>query len=201
MALRNIITIGDDILTKKTRLVEQVDDRIKALIEDMFETLEQSGGVGLAAPQVGMLKSLAIIDVFLPEIETAAEMTELPGHDVAADTEAIEQTDDSEHTATEEEPKLVRHSYILINPKVISQEGEIEDEEGCLSVPDKVGTVIRPETITVSSLDLDGKEVEYTVSGFVARAFCHELDHLDGILYTDKALAVRDVSSGEDEEA
>ncbi len=145
MAVRNIRKLGDDVLRKKCREVDVIDDRIKTLVADMFETLEKSNGAGLAAPQVGILKRIAVIDVdgFKQEI---------------------------------------------INPEIIAEGGEVTDVEGCLSVPGKWGMVTRPETVVVSALNLDGERFEVTAQGLLAKCLCHEIDHLDGVLYVDKVI-------------
>ena len=145
MAIRNIVKFGDPILNKKSRSVEKFDDRLFTLLDDMRDTLHESGGVGLAAPQVGVLRRVVVI-----ECE--------PG-------ELIE----------------------LINPVIISTSGEQTGVEGCLSFPGKSGIVKRPARVTVEALDRTGKKCRYRGDGLLARCFCHELDHLDGVLYIDKA--------------
>ena len=143
MAIRNIVKYGDDILTKKCRRVEKIDDRIKTLVTDMLETLYDSNGVGLAAPQVGVLKRIAVIDI-----------------------------DDG--------------PIILINPEIIAEEGSQTGSEGCLSYPGKFGEVTRPNKVTVRAMDLDGNEREIVGEELLARAFCHEIDHLDGHMFMEK---------------
>ncbi len=145
MAKLKIVKIGDETLRKKCRPVEQITPRVLTLLDDMVETMHSADGVGLAAPQVGILKRIVVVE------------TE-PG-------EVIE----------------------LINPKIIAFSGEQTGEEGCLSVPGRSGVVTRPMHVTVRALNRKGETVDYTGSGLKARAFCHELDHLDGILYVDKA--------------
>ena len=145
MAVRNIRKLGDDVLRKKCREVDVIDDRIKTLVADMFETLEKSNGAGLAAPQVGILKRIAVIDVDVFKQE-------------------------------------------IINPESIAEGGEVTDVEGCLSVPGKWGMVTRPETVVVSALNLDGERFEVTAQGLLAKCLCHEIDHLDGVLYVDKVI-------------
>ena len=142
MALRTIRTIGDDILTKKCKVVKEMTPRVSQLIDDMFETMYDAMGVGLAAPQVGILKRIVVIDV-----------------------------DDA--------------PILLINPVITETSGEQTDAEGCLSVPGKVGNVTRPQKVTVRALDRDMQEFELTGEDLLARAICHELDHLDGQLYVD----------------
>ena len=148
MALRKIVVEGDEILRKKCREVEKVDDRIRSILDDMLETLHDSHGVGIAAPQVGIMRRMFIVEV--------------------EEGDAIE----------------------LINPRMIKQEGAAEGEEGCLSIPGYVGTVVRPEYVKIEGLNRNGEKIVCEGRGLKAVAFCHEYDHLDGILYTDKATEV-----------
>ena len=143
MAIRNIRKIGDDILRKKCRKVEQIDYRIKTLLDDLADTMYEADGVGLAAPQVGILKRIAVVDVGDGIVE-------------------------------------------LINPVITETSGTQTETEGCLSVPDRYGKVERPQTVTVKTLDRDGNEYEITGQDLFARALCHEIDHLDGIMFVDK---------------
>ncbi len=143
MALRRIAQIGEEVLRKKSRKVEKIDDRIIQLLDDMAETMYEAEGVGLAAPQVGILKRIIVIDIGEGLIE-------------------------------------------LINPEIIESSGEQIDSEGCLSVDGESGEVKRPNYVKVRGLNRDGVEIEYEAEGFLARAFCHETDHLDGVLYVDK---------------
>ena len=143
MAIRNIRKLGDDILRKKCRQVEIIDDKIITLLDDMTDTMNSADGVGLAAPQVGVLKRVVVIDVGDGVIE-------------------------------------------LINPEIVDVQGSVTDVEGCLSVPGKYGTVTRPEKVTVKALDRNGEEITLTGEGLLAKAFCHELDHLDGVVFVDK---------------
>lgn len=145
MALRNIRVYGDEILRKKSKPVEVVNDRIRTLIKDMFETMYESDGVGLAAPQVGILKRVVVIDV---------------GEGPIA----------------------------LINPEIIEKQGSYVDIEGCLSVPEEQGEVERPERLKVKALNEEGKEIVIEAEDLFARAICHELDHLDGVLFVDKVI-------------
>ena len=154
MALRKIVQVGDEVLRKKCRPVPEVTDRIRELIDDMFETLYDSQGVGLAAPQVGVMRRLFVVDL----------------------------CDGS-------------GQKVLINPEIVEKRGEEDGEEGCLSIPNRVGRVIRPAYIKIKGLDRDGEPVEYEAEGLLARAFCHEYDHLDGILYVDKADEMWDIQS------
>lgn len=150
MALRNIVTVGDPVLTKKCRPVVKFDDRLAQLIDDMKETMRNANGVGLAAPQVGVLRRLVVIEV-------------------------------------EED-----HPVFLINPEIVYESGEQEGPEGCLSIPGRSGIVRRPMKVTVRATGYDGKPLEITGEGLLARAFCHEIDHLDGKLYTDIAISMED---------
>jgi peptide deformylase len=143
MAIRNIRKLGEDILRKKCRVVETIDDKITTLLDDMIDTMQNADGVGLAAPQVGILKRIAVIDVGEGVIE-------------------------------------------LINPEIIKTEGKETNVEGCLSVPGKWGTVERPQKVTVRATGRDGNEYEITGEGLLARALCHEIDHLDGVVFVDK---------------
>ena len=142
MAIRNIVKLGDEILTKKCREVKEINDRIICLLDDMRETLIESGGVGLAAPQVGVLRRVAIVDTGDGILE-------------------------------------------LINPEILSAEGEQTDAEGCLSYPGKFGMVTRPKIVKIRATDRDGNEFEYTGEDLTARAFCHEIDHLNGHFFTE----------------
>ena len=147
MALRKIVEQGDECLTKVCRPVTKFDRRLHDLLDDMAETLYDSGGVGLAAPQVGILRRIVVIDVGEGLIE-------------------------------------------LINPEIIEKDGEVSDSEGCLSIPGKYGEVVRPAYVKVKALNRQGEEAEYEGTELLARAFCHEIDHLDGILYIDRAQQV-----------
>ena len=144
MATRKIREIGDPVLTKKCKEVTEVTPRLKELIDDMFETLYEENGVGLAAPQVGILKRVVVIDT------------------------------------TGEDPIL------MINPKILETSGEQEGYEGCLSVPGKTGHVKRPNYVKALAYDEDMNPFEVEGTELLARAICHELDHLEGILYVDR---------------
>lgn len=145
MALRKVVEVGDPILNKKCRPIEKFDDRLASLIDDMYETMYASNGVGLAAPQVGMLKRVVVIDVGDGPME-------------------------------------------LVNPEIVMTEGEQRESEGCLSVPGKYGVCIRPAKVQIKAQDRSGKWQVFTGDGLKARCFCHELDHLDGILFTSKVI-------------
>ncbi len=142
MATRIIRTSEDEILRKKCKPVGEINQRILTLLDDMAETMYAANGVGLAAPQVGMLRRIAVIDAGSGLIE-------------------------------------------LINPVILEKSGEQCGNEGCLSVPNKQGRVTRPQHIRVEALDREGDKFIMEADGLLARAFCHEIDHLDGILYTD----------------
>ena len=142
MALRTIRVEGDPVLTKISRPVDKMTPRIQDLITDMLDTMYEAMGVGLAAPQVGILKRIVVIDVGDGPI-------------------------------------------ILINPEIIEKSGEQTGDEGCLSVPGMSGQVTRPDHVKVKALNEDMEEVVYEGEGLLARAFCHELDHLDGHMYTE----------------
>ena len=148
MAKLKIVKIGDETLRKVCRPVDAITPRILTLLDDMAETMRAADGCGLAAPQVGVLRRIVVIE------------TE-PG-------------------------KLIE----LINPKIIAYAGKQEEVEGCLSIPGKSGVTTRPMHVTVRALNRHGQTVELTGSGLLARAFCHELDHLDGKLFIDNAKSV-----------
>ena len=143
MALRNIREIGDEILLKKAKEVKELNDRTQELIDDMLETMYDANGVGLAAPQVGVLKKIVVIDT---------------------------EGDDP---------------HVLVNPEIIKTDGEQSGYEGCLSVPGKTGIVTRPNYVMVRYLDRNMQEQVLEAEEMLARAICHEVDHLDGKLYVD----------------
>lgn len=143
MATREVRIMGDDILTKKCKPVTKMTVRTKILIDDMLETMYEKYGVGLAAPQVGILKQIVVIDIGEGPI-------------------------------------------ILINPEIIETSGEQTGEEGCLSLPGKWGIVTRPNYVKIRALDENMEEFEMEGEGLLARAFCHEIDHLSGEMYVDK---------------
>ena len=145
MALRNIREIGDPILNQRAKEVREMTPNLRALIEDMVETMRHANGVGLAAPQVGVLKRLVVIEC--------------------------------------EEGEL----HVLINPEIVERDGEQTGYEGCLSVPGKTGIVTRPNHVKVKALNENMEPVTVEGEGLLARALCHELDHLDGHLYTEMA--------------
>ena len=158
MALRTIRVEGDPVLTKVSRPVDKMTPRNHELIMDMLDTMYDAMGVGLAAPQVGILKRIVVIDVGEGPI-------------------------------------------VLINPEILETSGEQTGDEGCLSVPGRAGQVTRPNYVKVKALDIDMNEVEYEGEGLLARAFCHEIDHLDGHMYTELVEGeLHHVTYDEDEE-
>ena len=146
MAKLKILKIGDSTLRSVCRPVDKITPRITCLIDDMIETMRHADGVGLAAPQVGVLRRIVVI--------------ETPDEGL----------------------------FELINPKIIAFAGEQESEEGCLSVPGRWGVTRRPMHVTVRALNRKGEEIEVKGTGLLAKALCHEIDHLDGKLYIDKAI-------------
>lgn len=158
MALRTIRIMGDEVLTKKSREIKEVTPRIRELIDDMLDTLYDANGVGLAAPQVGVLKRLVVIDVGEGPI-------------------------------------------VLINPVILESSGEQTGDEGCLSLPGKAGEVTRPNYVKVRAYDENMEEFEIEGTELLARAFCHEIDHLEGHMYVEKVNGeVHDVVYEEEEE-
>jgi len=147
---------GDEILKKKAKPVKEINEKIITLLDDMRETLTEKNGVGLAAPQVGVLRRVAIVD-----------------HE--------------------------EQFYEMINPVIVASEGTQTCDEACLSVPGYHGDIKRPMSVTVEALNREGESFSVTVEEYLASVFCHELDHLDGVLYTDKATNVRVLEREEDE--
>lgn len=145
MAIREIREKGDEILYKKCKAVVKFDEKLHILLDDMYETMQSRDGVGLAAPQVGILKRVVVIDVGDGKIE-------------------------------------------LINPEIVEESGEQTGSEGCLSVPGVFGEVTRPNVVTVKAQDRDGKWFKITGKELLARAFCHEIEHLDGKLFLDRVI-------------
>lgn len=151
MALRQIRLFEDEILRKKSRKVEVVDDKIRQILDDMTDTLHNSeNGAAIAAPQVGILKRLIVID-------------------------------------------MGQGLMKLVNPEITDKEGQQEVIEGCLSVPNKWGKLMRPARVTVQALNENGEKITLTGTGDMAKCFCHEIDHLDGILFTDLVTEYIDV--------
>ena len=145
MAVRSLREIGDPVLTKKAQVVKEMNPRMQQLVKDMLETMYETGGVGLAAPQVGILKRIVVIDV------------------------------------TEEQNQPI----VLVNPEITAQDGEQTGNEGCLSVPGKCGLVTRPQHVVVRAYNENMEPIVLEGEDLLARAMCHELDHLDGKLYVD----------------
>ena len=145
MAIREIREKGDEILYKKCKAVVKFDEKLHILLDDMYETMQSRDGVGLAAPQVGILKRAVVIDVGDGKIE-------------------------------------------LINPEIVEESGEQTGSEGCLSVPGVFGEVTRPNVVTVKAQDRDGKWFKITGKELLARAFCHEIEHLDGKWFLDRVI-------------
>ncbi len=159
MAIRKIREMGDSVLNKRCKEVTEMTSRIRELIEDMLDTMYEADGVGLAAPQVGILKRIVVID-------TTGE-----------------------------------GAYVLINPRIVEASGEQTGQEGCLSVPGKSGIVTRPDYVKAVALDMDMNPIEIEGTELLARAICHELDHLDGHLYVEKVEGeLMDVVYDEEEE-
>jgi len=146
MAIRNIRKMGDSVLTKTSKEIKEVDKKLLILIEDLLDTMYNASGVGLAAPQVGILKRLVVIDI----------------------------------SAEGDEP------MVLINPVILETAGEQIGDEACLSVPGKIGTVNRPDYAKAKAYNEKMEEIIIEGTGLLARALCHEIDHLDGVLYVDR---------------
>lgn len=157
MAIRRIRLHDDPILRKKSREITEINDRIKILLDDMVDTMNDAEGVGLAAPQVGVLRRAIVMDVGEGPIK-------------------------------------------IINPQILESHGEAIDVEGCLSIPGRSGTVLRPEKVKIKYLDEDGNENILEGTDLLARAICHEIDHLEGILYIDKMIEEIELEEDEYEE-
>ena len=151
MAIRNILKMGEPLLNKKSKQVVDFNDRLHTLLDDMADTMYKEDGVGLAAPQVGVLRRAVVVDIGEGLIE-------------------------------------------LINPVIVETSGEQTDLEGCLSVVDYIGEVTRPNYVKLKAQDRFGKDIEVEGEGFLARAFCHEIDHLEGILFVER---IEDTEKGE----
>lgn len=157
MALRKIVNKSEDILRKKCKPVENFDEKLSILLDDMAETMYKANGVGLAAPQVGILRRAVVVDIGDGLLE-------------------------------------------LVNPEIIKSKGTQRAVEGCLSCPDDWGYVVRPNEIIVKGQDRTGKDVQFKLKDFFARAVCHELDHLEGQLFIDIADEMVDPDEIEDEQ-
>ncbi len=148
MAIRIIREEGDEILKKRSREVEKIDEKVLELIQDMIETMHKQDGVGLAAVQVGILKRIVVIDLY-------------------------------------EEGKP---PYIFINPEIVKEKGEQTVDEGCLSFPNKFAKIVRPKEVTLKALNEKGEKIEVKAKDLLAQAICHEVDHLNGIVFVDKII-------------
>ena len=148
MAIRIIREEGDEILKKRSREVEKIDEKVLELIQDMIETMHKQDGVGLAAVQVGILKRIVVIDLY-------------------------------------EEGKP---PYIFINPEIVKEKGEQTVDEGCLSFPNKFAKIVRPKEVTLRALNEKGEKIEIKAKDLLAQAICHEVDHLNGIVFVDKII-------------
>lgn len=145
MAIRNLRYEGDEILKKRSREIEVIDDKIRELAQDMMETMHKWDGLGLAGPQIGILKRIIVIDLYEEDTQ-----------------------------------------FVLINPVIVKEKGTQEVDEGCLSFPNKYAKVDRPKEVVVEALDLDGKKVKLKGKDLLAQALCHEIDHLNGVVFTEK---------------
>ena len=150
MAKLKICKVGDEVLKKVCRPVDAITPRILTLLDDMVETMRHADGCGLAAPQVGVLRRIVVVEVEEGEV------------------------------------------YELINPEIIAEEGVQEETEGCLSLPGRWGITRRPMKVTVRATNRKGEQYEVSGEGLLARAFCHEIDHLDGHLFTERAIEMLD---------
>ena len=148
MAIRIIREDGDEILKKRSREVEKIDEKILELIQDMIETMHKLDGVGLAAVQVGVLKRVVVIDLYEEGVPP----------------------------------------YIFINPEIVKEKGEQTVDEGCLSFPNKFAKIVRPKEVTLRALNEKGEKIEIKAKDLLAQAICHEVDHLNGIVFVDKII-------------
>ena len=148
MAIRIIRQEGDEILKKKSREVEKIDEKVLELIQDMIETMHKLDGVGLAAVQVGILKRIVVIDLYEEGVPP----------------------------------------YIFINPEIVKEKGEQTVDEGCLSFPNKFAKIVRPKEVTLRALNEKGEKIEVKAKDLLAQAICHEVDHLNGIVFVDKII-------------
>jgi peptide deformylase len=153
VAIRPIVKYGDPVLHGPARPVERVDDAIRALFDDMVETMWAAPGIGLAAPQIGVPLRVIVVDL----------------------------------SVGEDPSQIIR----LVNPELLEREGEQRHEEGCLSIPGYAGSPVRPARVRVRGTDAEGRERVYTATELLARAFCHEIDHVDGLLFVDRLSPLR----------
>lgn len=166
MAVMKILIDGDPRLRQKATKVRQVDSQLRRVADDMWETMTEAEGVGLAGPQIGVMRR--IITVHVPA--------------------GMDEEDDPEY------------SYVLINPEIVRGYGDVAALEGCLSIPGWAGEVVRRENVTVKAINLDNKPVRIKAHGYLARVLQHEIDHLDGILYTDRMAEDAKLLQVDDEE-
>jgi peptide deformylase len=153
MALRKIVTFPNEVLRNETKPVTDFDDTLQILVDDMIETMREAPGVGLAAPQIGISKKLAVIEY-----------------------------------GSDNDESIPKQLFVLVNPEIVDQSEEtVRGIEGCLSVPGLVGTVDRSKVVTVKAQDYKGKNLKIRAEGWLARIFQHEIDHINGILYTDRS--------------
>ncbi|MEW6400481.1 MAG: peptide deformylase [Chloroflexota bacterium] len=177
MTLRTIVTLPDPVLRRKAKPVTTFDKNLQTLIDDMIETMRQAPGVGLAAPQIGIPERLAVIEYAEEDDEEEGE-AEKPG-----------------------KPPKPKQLFVIINPEIVkSSEEKVKGVEGCLSIPGLVGEVERHETLQVKALNRHGKQVKIKAEGWLARIFQHEIDHLNGVLFTDLASRVWKMEPGEEED-
>ncbi len=163
MAIREIVTVPDPVLRRKAQKVTKFDDKLQALIDDMVETMREAPGVGLAAPQIGVLEQVIVVEYF-------------------------EKEEDEEREDAEAAPKRL---YVVVNPEITRTSSEtVSGAEGCLSIPGYLGEVERFETITVKGQNRRGQPITLKLKDWTARIFQHEIDHLNGILFTDRATKV-----------
>ena len=166
MALREIVTLPEPVLRRKAKPITKFDKELQTLIDDMIETMRDAPGVGLAAPQVGVSEQLAVI-------------------------EYAEEDDDEDGTEGAEKPAKPKQLIVIINPEIVkASEEKVNGIEGCLSIPGLLGEVERHEALQVKALNRYGKPVKLKVDGWMARIFQHEIDHLNGVLFTDLATRV-----------
>ncbi|MDO9301887.1 MAG: peptide deformylase [Anaerolineales bacterium] len=168
MALREIVTLPEPVLRRKAKPITKFDKELQTLIDDMIETMREAPGVGLAAPQVNILQQLAVI-------------------------EYAEDEDDEDDEAAEEnlKPAKPKQLFVIINPEIVkASEEKVNGIEGCLSIPGLIGEVERHEAIQVKALNRYGQPVKLKVDGWTARIFQHEIDHLNGVLFTDLATRI-----------
>jgi peptide deformylase len=162
MTVREIVVVGDPVLRRKAKKVNKISAETRKLIEDMIETMREAPGVGLAAPQVGVSERVIV----------------------------VEYAEDEEAEPAETEQPVKKKLYTLVNPEIAwTSEEMIEGSEGCLSIPGWIGEVMRHEAVVVKGVNREGHKVKIKADGWLARIFQHEIDHLDGVLYTDRLIS------------